>query len=86
MGMVDKNKIEGPNTCLVVPTAHHKFDHLIPIQRLRLSHNAERREPPVDGVQPQMRREMVREIVFALDNPRPTRIEGSGTESRRGVE
>lgn len=56
----------GGQTCLVVPAAHHELDHLLPVQRVLVVHDAQRSEAPVDRVQAQVRGEMVREVILAL--------------------
>lgn len=53
-------------TCLVVPAAHDKLDHLLAVQRILVAHGAQGGEPPVDGVHAQVRGEVVYQVIFAL--------------------
>ena len=57
---------EPRRTCLVIPAAHHKFDHLVAVERFGTAKNVERGESPVHGVEAEVRREVIREVGFAL--------------------
>jgi len=50
-------------TSFIIPTAHYIFDHILPVQRIFMSHDPERREAPVYSIQAQMSRVMICQIV-----------------------
>lgn len=54
-------------TCLIVPAAHDELDHFVSVERVLLLHNAERGQTPVYRVHPQVRGEMVDEVIFVLE-------------------
>ena len=53
-------------TCFLIPAAHDKVNHLLPVQRVFVLHDAERGQAPVDRVQTQVRSEVVHEVILAL--------------------
>ena len=53
-------------TCLVVPAAHHERDHLVTIECVLVSHDAQGCEAPVDPVHAEVRGEMVGQFIGAL--------------------
>lgn len=53
-------------TCLIIPAAHHEFDHLIAVERFRATKNVERGESPVHGIEAEVRGEVISEVGFAL--------------------
>lgn len=60
------HRCEPRRTCLIVPAAHHEFNHLIAVERVEAAENVKRGESPVHGVEPQVRRQVVSEVRFAL--------------------
>ena len=59
-------------TCLLVPAAHDKLDHLLAIESILVTHNAERSEAPIYGIHTQVGSEMVHQVIFALWRMRKT--------------
>ena len=68
VGQIKPNRRERTReqTCLVVPAAHHILNHIFPIERIFVSHDAQCRESPINGVHPQVCGEMISEIIFVL--------------------
>ena len=66
-------------TCLLVPAAHDKLDHLLAIESILVTHNAERSEAPIYGIHTQVGSEMVHQVIFALWRVRRTAFTGPRT-------
>jgi hypothetical protein len=56
----------GARTGGVVPTGQHERDELLAVEHIRRAEDAERGEAPVDGVEAEVRGEVVREVVRVL--------------------
>lgn len=56
----------GALTSLLVPALHDIVDHGVAVKSILLSHNAQSRQAPVHAVQAQVRREVVREVLFLI--------------------
>ena len=63
---LEHDRTRTKQTCLVVPAAHDKVDHLVAVEGVLVAHDAEGGEAPVDAVHAQVGGEVVRELIGAL--------------------
>jgi hypothetical protein len=57
-------------THIFVPARHDVSYHLIPIQSVLSTHDAQRNEAPIDSVHTEMFRQVITQVIFVLDAQR----------------